>query len=103
MKFQLCGYNLDILKTPLSCTTLQTVFLMQVIRFCFVNIAVSCQRYPNDQLILNCFQYTCFEKEVYRPYLSAHMNLFMQKILISFKVNGNLKSEIVTVENKGVH
>jgi hypothetical protein len=74
-------------------------------RFCIVNTAVSCQLYTSTNLILICFQNICFEKEVSATYFSAHMNVFMlkNKISIFFKVNGNLKSEILTVEKRGDH
>jgi hypothetical protein len=48
-------------------------------RFCIVNTAVSCQLYSSTNLILICFQNICFEKEVFAPYFSAHMNVFMLK------------------------
>jgi hypothetical protein len=65
-------------------------------RFCIVNTAVSCQLYPSTNLILICFQNVRFAKEVFAPYFSAWMCLCLE-ISIFFKVNGNLKSEILTV------
>jgi hypothetical protein len=50
-------------------------------RFCVVNNAVSYQLYSSTKLILICFQNICFEKEVFAPYFSAHMNVFMLKNL----------------------
>jgi hypothetical protein len=47
-----------------------------------------------------------FFKEVCAPRFSAQMNVFMlkkKKKPISDKVNGNLKSEILNVENGGGH
>jgi hypothetical protein len=50
-------------------------------RFCIVNTAVLCQLYWRTNLIIICFQNICFEKEVFAPYFSAHMNVFMLKNL----------------------
>jgi hypothetical protein len=70
----------------------------------FVNTAVSCQLNMGTKLNLICFQNIIFEKEVCAPWFSAQMYVFMlNKIPISNKVNGNLKSEILTVENRGGH
>jgi hypothetical protein len=41
-------------KTQLSCAILQTVFSCKCL--CFVNIAVSCWLYSNNEFILICFQ-----------------------------------------------
>jgi hypothetical protein len=47
---------------------------------CFVHTAVSCQLYSSTKLLIS-FQNICFEKEVFAPYLSAHMNVFMLKYI----------------------
>jgi hypothetical protein len=54
---------------------------VSIIRFCIVDTAVSCQLYSSTNLILICFQNICFEKEVFAPYFSAHMHVFMLKNL----------------------
>jgi hypothetical protein len=72
--------------------------------FYFVNTAVSCQLYSSTKFIVICFQNIIFEKEVCAPWFSAQMYVFMlKKIPISDKVNDNLKSEMLTVENQGGH
>jgi hypothetical protein len=45
----------------------------------FVNTAVKCQLYTSTKLILICFQNIIFEKEVYAPWFSAQMYVFMLK------------------------
>jgi hypothetical protein len=101
--------NLDFTDTlwtfwKLNCHALyfKLFFHVSIMCLCFVNTAVSCQLYSSNKLILFCFLF--FFKEVCAPWFSAHMNVFMlKKIPISYQVNGNLKSEILTVENRSGH
>jgi hypothetical protein len=54
---------------------------VSIMHFCIVNTAASCQLYSSTNLILICVQTICFEKEVFAPYIRAHMNVFMLKNL----------------------
>jgi hypothetical protein len=72
---------------------------------CLVNTAVSCQLYSSTKLILICFHFFfCFWKKKYvHPDLVTHECVYATKNPISDEVNGNLKSAILTVENRGGH
>jgi hypothetical protein len=99
MKFRLYGYILGILKTQLSYTILQTVFSCTCLSF--LDIAVSCQCYSNNKLILNCFHFLLFiEKETCAPHFSAHINAFMQKYsnFLQDKVIWNVKYLLERIE-----